>query len=134
MRMCGFAIAEAPHGGTGLSGWGRTHGKAGLLEMVHLKYLDVDQLPRMEKPWWYRYGADLEKAADAFLRFEFGGGLPKRLRQCPRRDENMFRDRGSLVRSAKGRKTSWPQETSNQHQLRMPQSLASHGGGETGRA
>ena len=29
-----FAIAEAPHGGCGLSGWGRTHGKAGLLEMV----------------------------------------------------------------------------------------------------
>src|SRR5712664_3338912 len=27
-----FGIAEAPHGGCGASGWGRTHGKAGLLE------------------------------------------------------------------------------------------------------
>ncbi|MGB9435353.1 MAG: aldehyde dehydrogenase family protein [Candidatus Acidiferrum sp.] len=92
--ICGFAIAEAPHGGPGLSGWGRTHGKAGLLEMVHLKYLDVDRLPGMEKPWWYRYGPDLEKAADAFLRFEFGGGLAERLRHARGAMKTMFRNRG----------------------------------------
>lgn len=92
--LCGFAIAEAPHGGPGLSGWGRTHGKIGLLEMVHLKYLDVDRLPGMEKPWWYRYGAELEKAADAFLRFEFGGGLAARLRYLRGAMKTVFRDRG----------------------------------------
>ncbi len=92
--ICGFAIAEAPHGGPGLSGWGRTHGKAGLLEMVHLKYMDVDRLPRMEKPWWYRYGAELEKAADDFLRFEFSGGLASRLRYARGAMKTMFRDRG----------------------------------------
>ncbi len=92
--LSGFAIAEAPHGGTGLSGWGRTHGKAGLLEMVHLKYLDVDQLPGMEKPWWYRYGADLERAADAFLRCEFGGGLAARLRHAHAAMKTVFRDHG----------------------------------------
>ncbi len=92
--LSGFAIAEAPHGGTGLSGWGRTHGKAGLLEMVHLKYVDVDGLPHKEKPWWYRYGADLEKAADDFLRFEFAGGLAARLRHARGAMKTMFRDRG----------------------------------------
>ncbi len=92
--LSGFAIAEAPHGGTGLSGWGRTHGKAGLLEMVHLKYVDVDGLPHKEKPWWYRYGADLEKAADDFLRFEFAGGLAERLRHARGAMKTMFRDRG----------------------------------------
>lgn len=92
--VSGFAIAEAPHGGTGLSGWGRTHGAAGLLEMVHLKYLDVDRLPGMEKPWWYRYGADLEKAADAFLRFEFGGGWGARLRFARAALKTFFRDHG----------------------------------------
>src|SRR5213082_1472885 len=46
-----FGIAEAPHGGCGASGWGRTHGKAGLLEMVQMKYIDVDGLPRRAKPW-----------------------------------------------------------------------------------
>jgi acyl-CoA reductase-like NAD-dependent aldehyde dehydrogenase len=68
-----FAIAEAPHGGCRHAGWGRTHGEVGLMEMVQTKYVDVDHLPRTEKPWWYRYGADVERAADSFLQFEFGG-------------------------------------------------------------
>jgi acyl-CoA reductase-like NAD-dependent aldehyde dehydrogenase len=92
--ISGFAICEAPHGGIGASGWGRAHGKAGLLEMVNLKYVDVDRLPGMEKPWWYRYGAELEKAADAFLRFEFGGGLASRFRHARAAMKTLFRDHG----------------------------------------
>jgi acyl-CoA reductase-like NAD-dependent aldehyde dehydrogenase len=89
-----FGIAEAPHGGCGASGWGRTHGKAGLLEMVHTKYIDVDRLPRREKPWWYRYGADLERAADAFLKFEFSGGIAAKLGNARSALKTMFRDHG----------------------------------------
>ncbi|HTQ60495.1 MAG TPA: aldehyde dehydrogenase family protein [Candidatus Solibacter sp.] len=89
-----FGIAEAPHGGCGASGWGRTHGKAGLLEMVQPKYIDVDRLPGREKPWWYRYGAELERSADAFLRFEFGGGLAAKLRNFRGALRTMFRDHG----------------------------------------
>ena len=87
-----FAIAEAPHGGCGASGWGRTHGKAGLLEMVQTKYIDVDRLPQREKPWWYRYGADLERAADAFLQFEYSRGIAARLRSARGALKTMFRD------------------------------------------
>jgi len=89
-----FGIAEAPHGGCGVSGWGRTHGKAGLLEMVRTKYIDVDRLPSREKPWWYRYGADLERAAEAFLQFEFGGGIVARVRNARGALKTMFRDHG----------------------------------------
>jgi len=89
-----FGIAEAPHGGCGASGWGRTHGKAGLLEMVQLKYIDVDRLPHREKPWWYRYGADLERAADAFLQFEFGAGLFARIRNARGALKTFFRSHG----------------------------------------
>jgi len=89
-----FAIAEAPHGGCGASGWGRTHGKAGLLEMVSTKYIDVDRLPRREKPWWYRYGADLGHAADAFLQFEYSRGIGARLRNARAALKTMFRDHG----------------------------------------
>jgi acyl-CoA reductase-like NAD-dependent aldehyde dehydrogenase len=89
-----FAIAEAPHGGCGASGWGRTHGKAGLLEMVRTKYIDVDRLPGREKPWWYRYGADLERAADAFLQFEYGRGIAARLRNVRGALKTMFRNHG----------------------------------------
>jgi succinate-semialdehyde dehydrogenase/glutarate-semialdehyde dehydrogenase len=87
-----FGIAEAPHGGCGASGWGRTHGKAGLLEMVQMKYIDVDHLPRREKPWWYRYGAELERAADAFLRFEFSGGIASKFGNARSALKTMFRD------------------------------------------
>jgi acyl-CoA reductase-like NAD-dependent aldehyde dehydrogenase len=88
-----FAIAEAPHGGCGASGWGRTHGNAGLLEMVQTKYIDVDRLPRREKPWWYRYGADLDRAADAFLKFEYGESIWTRLRSARGALKTLFRDR-----------------------------------------
>lgn len=89
-----FGIAEAPHGGCRTSGWGRTHGKAGLLEMVQTKYIDVDRLPGREKPWWYRYDAQLDRAADAFLRFEFGGGLGAKLRNARGALRTMFRNHG----------------------------------------
>ena len=62
-----FGIAEAPHGGRGWSGWGKTHSRIGLLEMVQVKYVDVDRLPRWPKPWWYGYSAELSAAADSFI-------------------------------------------------------------------
>lgn len=89
-----FGIAEAPHGGCRASGWGRTHGKAGLMEMVQTKYIDVDHFPGIEKPWWYRYGAHLERAADSFLRFEFGGGMAAKLRNARGALATMFRKHG----------------------------------------
>ena len=92
--LSGFAICEAPHGGSGLSGWGRTHGKPGLLEMVNIKYVDVDGLKGMEKPWWYRYGAELERAADSFLNFEFGGSIAAKIRHARGALKSMFRDHG----------------------------------------
>jgi hypothetical protein len=54
----------------------------------------VDRLPGLEKPWWYRYGADLERAADGFLKFEFGGGLAAKLRNARSALKTMFRDHG----------------------------------------
>jgi acyl-CoA reductase-like NAD-dependent aldehyde dehydrogenase len=89
-----YAIAEAPHGGCGLSGWGRAHGKTGLLEMVQTKYVDVDRTPGHAKPWWFRYGADLEKAADAFLQFQYAPSLAARLRNARAAMKTIFRDHG----------------------------------------
>jgi acyl-CoA reductase-like NAD-dependent aldehyde dehydrogenase len=87
-----FAIAEAPHGGRNQSGWGRTHGKPGLLEMVQTKYLDIDRLASREKPWWFRYGANLEQAADAFLQFQYESKLTSRLSNAKSALRTMFRD------------------------------------------
>ena len=88
-----FAIAEAPHGGCNASGWGRTHGRAGFLEMVQPKYIDVDGLPSKEKPWWYHYNESLGAAADDFLKFEFGGASGK-LRHVRGALKTFFRDHG----------------------------------------
>src|SRR5256885_497962 len=88
-----FAIAEAPHGGCNASGWGRTHGRAGFLEMVQPKYVDVDGLPSNEKPWWYHYNASLTRAADDFLRYEFGG-LTAKLKYARGALKTFFRDHG----------------------------------------
>ncbi len=89
-----FAIAEAPHGGCKASGWGRTHGMAGLQEMVQTKYVDMDLMPRTEKPWWYRYGEGLADAADGFLQMEFGTGIMAKIANARRALKTMFRSHG----------------------------------------
>ena len=79
-----FGISEAPHGGAKASGIGRTHGRFGIEEMVRIKYVDSDLLPRMKKPWWYGYGARLTTATEAFLDFQFAGGVVSRLKDAVR--------------------------------------------------
>src|SRR5207245_10574540 len=106
--------AEAPHGGRGASGWGRTHGRAGLLEMVQMKYIDVDRLPRSQKPWWYRYGTELERAADAFLQFEFSGGGVARLSHARSALKTFFRDHGFSKGSAARRDSDVGQQQDSQ--------------------
>ena len=66
-----YGICEAPHGGRGASGWGRAHSRLGLLEMVHVKYVDVDRLPQLPKSWWFGYDEELAVAADRFVEFLF---------------------------------------------------------------
>jgi acyl-CoA reductase-like NAD-dependent aldehyde dehydrogenase len=74
-----YGISEAPHGGPGASGWGHSHGRLGLLEMVQTKYIDVDRMPRTHKPWWFGYSTGLADAADGFLRAMFAPSWRKRL-------------------------------------------------------
>ena len=75
-----YGISEAPHGGPGWSGWGRTHSRLGLLEMVQVKYVDVDRLPRFAKPWWYGYSEDFAAAAGSMVEALFAPNWKRRLR------------------------------------------------------
>jgi succinate-semialdehyde dehydrogenase/glutarate-semialdehyde dehydrogenase len=75
-----FGISEAPHGGFKSSGLGRTHGRLGLDEMVHLQYLDSDLLPGMRKVWWYGYGPEFSRQMEGFVDFLFAGSLAGKLR------------------------------------------------------
>jgi succinate-semialdehyde dehydrogenase/glutarate-semialdehyde dehydrogenase len=73
-----FGIREAPHGGVKASGVGRTHGKYGLEEMVRIKYLDSDHLPRMKKLWWYGYGAAFTRQMGGFVDMQFAHTITQR--------------------------------------------------------
>lgn len=66
-----YGISEAPHGGVKASGLGRTHGRLGLEEMVRVKYVDSDLLPRLRKVWWYGYGPEFQRQMEGFLDFLF---------------------------------------------------------------
>src|SRR5579864_377837 len=66
-----YGISEAPHGGVKSSGLGRTHGQPGLEEMVWVKYVDSDLLPRLRKVWWYGYGPEFTRQMEGFVEFLF---------------------------------------------------------------
>jgi succinate-semialdehyde dehydrogenase/glutarate-semialdehyde dehydrogenase len=74
-----FGISEAPHGGFGESGVGRTHGRMGLEEMVRTKYVDVDLLPGMPKVWWFGYGDAFYAQMRGFIDLLFARSIGKRI-------------------------------------------------------
>jgi acyl-CoA reductase-like NAD-dependent aldehyde dehydrogenase len=75
-----FSISEAPHGGVKSSGLGRTHGRWGLEEMVRLKYLDSDLVPRMKKIWWFGYGKGFTGEMESFLDLLYARPLREKLK------------------------------------------------------
>jgi acyl-CoA reductase-like NAD-dependent aldehyde dehydrogenase len=75
-----FGIAEAPHGGFKQSGIGRTHGELGLQEMVQTKYIDIDLVPSIRKPWWFGYSRQYQEQMGGFLDFLFARKLSVKLR------------------------------------------------------
>jgi acyl-CoA reductase-like NAD-dependent aldehyde dehydrogenase len=48
-------IAQTPWGGIKQSGFGRTHGRAGLLELVNSQHIHVNWLPFIPDFWWFNY-------------------------------------------------------------------------------
>lgn len=75
-----FGIAEAPHGGFKQSGIGRTHGELGLQEMVQVKYVDTDRMPRFKKVWWFGYGRNYEQQMGGLADLLFARKLGAKIR------------------------------------------------------
>jgi succinate-semialdehyde dehydrogenase/glutarate-semialdehyde dehydrogenase len=78
--LSGFGIPEAPHGGFRSSGIGRTHGRLGLEELVRVKYVDIDLLPRIRKVWWFGYGDEFYAQIRGFVDFLFAPSVGKRIK------------------------------------------------------
>jgi succinate-semialdehyde dehydrogenase/glutarate-semialdehyde dehydrogenase len=58
------AVAQTPWGGVKQSGYGRTHGSLGLLELVSAQHIHVNAMPRFADVWWFPYS----KRAGALFR------------------------------------------------------------------
>jgi len=86
-----FGISEAPHGGVKASGLGRTHGRAGLEEMVRPKFVDSDALGRVRRPWWYGYGPGFEAQMAGFADWLFARGISSRVKGALKSSGAMLR-------------------------------------------
>jgi len=49
------AIAQTPWGGVKQSGYGRTHGRLGLLELVTPQHIHTNRIPWLPDVWWFHY-------------------------------------------------------------------------------
>ena len=93
-----FGEPAAPWGGVKQSGIGRTHGLAGLREMVQWKYVTRDSA-RAPKLWWYPYGEDLRRLMSAAVQALHGGSAWARLKsQLALLGSRRFRRRAGLAR------------------------------------
>ena len=88
-------IASTPWGGVKHSGFGHTHGRAGLLELVHAQHIHVNRWAFLPDLWWFNYGADAARLFRGFARrFASGSVLQSSLlvQQMTRRRRKRGRD------------------------------------------
>src|SRR5215216_967572 len=62
------AVAQTPWGGVKQSGYGRTHGRLGLLELVSAQHIHVNGMPRLADVWWFPYSKRAAKLFRGFAR------------------------------------------------------------------
>jgi len=60
------AVAQTPWGGVKQSGYGRTHGRLGLLELVTPQHIHVNAMPGFADVWWFPYS---KQAGELFRGF-----------------------------------------------------------------
>lgn len=53
------AICQTPWGGHHDTGFGRSHGEMGLMEMVEARHVHLNRLTSIKNFWWYPYNKDL---------------------------------------------------------------------------
>ncbi len=68
-------IAQAPWGGVKQSGLGRTHGRAGLLELVNAQHIHVNRLPFIPDLWWFKYDEGAGQLFRGFARRFASGSI-----------------------------------------------------------
>jgi len=68
-------IAQTPWGGVKQSGFGRTHGRAGLLELVNAQHIHVNHLWFIPDLWWFNYTPQAGRLFRGFARRFASGSI-----------------------------------------------------------
>jgi delta 1-pyrroline-5-carboxylate dehydrogenase len=68
-------IASTPWGGVKQSGLGRTHGRAGLIELVSVRHIHVNRLSFIPDLWWFGYTPEAGRLFRGFARRFASGSI-----------------------------------------------------------
>jgi succinate-semialdehyde dehydrogenase/glutarate-semialdehyde dehydrogenase len=76
-------IGQTPWGGFKNSGYGRTHGKLGLLELVQPQHIHVNRFAILPNAWWLPYSPEAVKTFRGFARYFATGSLFQTMKLAP---------------------------------------------------
>ncbi len=76
-------IAQTPWGGFKQSGYGRTHGKLGLMELVAPQHIHVNRFTVLPNAWWFGYSENALETFRGFAQHFSTGSLWRTMRLSP---------------------------------------------------
>jgi delta 1-pyrroline-5-carboxylate dehydrogenase len=86
-------IAQTPWGGVKESGYGRTHGQMGLLELVSARHIHVNRVSFLPDLWWFRYSSQAGRLFGGLAKHFTTGSLIKTSRLLPQMARRLFGSR-----------------------------------------
>lgn len=86
-------IAQTPWGGVKDSGYGRTHGRLGLLELVYPQHIHVNRVSFLPDIWWFRYDPSASRLFGGLAKHFTTGSLLKTARLLPQMLRRLFGSR-----------------------------------------
>ncbi len=86
-------IAQTPWGGVKDSGYGRTHGRLGLLELVHPQHIHVNRFSFLPDLWWFNYNPKAAKLFGGLASNFTTGSLLKTSKLLPQMARRLFGSR-----------------------------------------
>jgi len=86
-------IAQTPWGGVKQSGFGRTHGRAGLLELVSARQIHVNRLSFIPDLWWFNYTPEAGRLFRGFARRFASGSVLQTMLLLPQMIRRLLESR-----------------------------------------
>jgi acyl-CoA reductase-like NAD-dependent aldehyde dehydrogenase len=83
-------IAQTPWGGVKDSGYGRTHGRMGLLELVTAQHIHINRVSFLPDLWWFRYSAQAGRLFGGLAQHFTTGSLVRTSRVLPQMVRRLF--------------------------------------------